>query len=642
MFSSISLEKWQEKVIKELKKSNADPFLWRENIEGLRVKALYTSADVLLGSSTPLPKTQWLKCQYHNALELTKVRSDMDNDCAADMEGYWLHLDSAVRLNGAFKGDGLLLWHSAGFSTLFSNLPTIPKYIRFDGGENGLVMAAAFQGWATHNDQKTDDWCFNWCVDPIGSLAKEGKLSRGIESSYDEGAKLLEWVQQYQPKSKVFCIDIEPYHMAGLDLVSELACMLSVLVETFERLSKYGHTQSEIAKYCSIAVPIDRNFFIGVVKLRAIRRLWAVLCGVYEVANVTPHIHAVTSRRMYSRRDPWVNMLRGTSSGYASVIGGADVVTILPFDHRLANSALGKRVARNTHLILQQECNIGSVSDPMAGSYYIESLTENLCQQVWRAFQDMESKQGILSLLINNELQKMAKQQSAIRTEKFSTHVPITGVNRYPPLQKKSFDKAMNHDEVVAAEKDSLRQYCETRGGEVNLTSRNADTLGAFFAQGATVFEMITQLKNQTCLAAVPLQEKFDSDPFEHRFMQSIDKSPKVLLVGIGKTVDWNSRAGFVKNFLAVGGIDSHLVTDLEDPADIIAQAKSSDVKCVCICSSDDTYQRIGNMLVEALEVKSGLLTIFVGRKIENLNPWMVLNTSTPILDSLDKILAEV
>ena len=99
-------------------------------------------------------------------------------------------------------------------------------------------------------------------------------------------------------------------------------------------------------------------------------------------------VHAETAASMYARRDPWVNILRGTVACFAAATGGADSITVLPFDHALGlPSRLALRLARNTQLILLEESNLGRVADPAGGAWYVETLTEELAQKAWALFQ---------------------------------------------------------------------------------------------------------------------------------------------------------------------------------------------------------------------------------------------------------------
>ena len=127
--------------------------------------------------------------------------------------------------------------------------------------------------------------------------------------------------------------------------------------------------------------------FPSIAKLRAARRLWARVLELSGAQPGTMRQHAVTSRPMMSTFDPWVNMLRTTVAAFAAGVGGADAVTVLPFDGPLGRpDAFGRRIARNTSALLIAESHVGQVTDPAGGSYAVEKLTDDLAVAAWELF----------------------------------------------------------------------------------------------------------------------------------------------------------------------------------------------------------------------------------------------------------------
>jgi methylmalonyl-CoA mutase len=149
------------------------------------------------------------------------------------------------------------------------------------------------------------------------------------------------------------------------------------------------------AEHIGFSTSIDQDQFLGVAKIRALRRLWQRVqaeCGVDPVSAI---IHAETSYRMMTVKDPETNILRTTIANFAAVAGGADSVSILPFTiaHGLPDP-FARRVARNTQLVLAGESNIGYVADPAIGSGSVEQLTDELSDAAWREFQAIEAEGG--------------------------------------------------------------------------------------------------------------------------------------------------------------------------------------------------------------------------------------------------------
>lgn len=174
-----------------------------------------------------------------------------------------------------------------------------------------------------------------------------------------------------------------PLHAKGADGADEIAALLWLGV------ARLGD-QRVVAR-----ISVGRDTFTELCKLRALRLCWAKVCAAAGVATPLV-IHAVGATRTLAARDPWVNMLRGTTQTFAAMLGGANLVTPLPFDEAIgAETALGRRVARNTALVLREESQLARVIDPAAGSYYLEEQTDALARLAWHRFQELEREGGL-------------------------------------------------------------------------------------------------------------------------------------------------------------------------------------------------------------------------------------------------------
>ena len=135
--------------------------------------------------------------------------------------------------------------------------------------------------------------------------------------------------------------------------------------------------------------------FAPIAKLRAARRLWARVLELSGAAAAAApqRQHAVTSRPMMSRYDPYVNLLRTTVAAFAAGVGGADAVTVLPFDSPLGRpETLGRRIARNTSALLISESHLARVADPAGGSFAVERLTDDLAHAGWAELGRLERR----------------------------------------------------------------------------------------------------------------------------------------------------------------------------------------------------------------------------------------------------------
>ena len=170
--------------------------------------------------------------------------------------------------------------------------------------------------------------------------------------------------------------------------------------------------------------------FASIAKLRAARRLWARVLAAERSppARRRERQHAVTSRPMMSRYDPWVNMLRTTVAAFAAGVGGADSVTVLPFDSPLGRpDALGRRVARNTSHLLIDEAHVAHVADPAGGSYAVEKLTDDLARSAWEIFGRIEDGADL-----DEQIAETVARARGRRSRKRQR--PITGLTEFPNL----------------------------------------------------------------------------------------------------------------------------------------------------------------------------------------------------------------
>jgi methylmalonyl-CoA mutase len=175
--------------------------------------------------------------------------------------------------------------------------------------------------------------------------------------------------------------------------------------------------------------------FLTIAKLRAARRLWARVGAVVE-APWSIRLHAVTSPAMLTRRDPWVNLLRSTVACFAASAGGADAVTVLPFDAAIGRpDAPARRLARNTAALLRDEAQIARVLDPAGGSGYVESLTDAVALAAWTWFQEIEAAGGLAAALRSGLVADRLAATQEQRAGNIATRAdPITGVSEFPFL----------------------------------------------------------------------------------------------------------------------------------------------------------------------------------------------------------------
>ena len=195
------------------------------------------------------------------------------------------------------------------------------------------------------------------------------------------------------------------WHAAGASEVQELAAVLATVIEYLRLFEVNGVTPERAAARIGVALAADTDQFLTIAKLRAMRLLLEHALTAAGIAATLP-LHAETAWRSMSRREPRMNALRATGAAFAAAVGGADSITVLPFDGLdRAPSAEARRLARNTQLVIAEEAQVYRFADPAAGSGAVESLTEALAERAWEKFQAIESTGGILAALATGAIQ---------------------------------------------------------------------------------------------------------------------------------------------------------------------------------------------------------------------------------------------
>lgn len=217
------------------------------------------------------------------------------------------------------------------------------------------------------------------------------------------------------PGVRTIAVSTLPYHDAGATAIHELAYALATAVEYLRAAADLGWPAEAASRQIRFVFGVGNELFTEIAKLRAARRLWRrVLCalgpGVAPAAGPMV-IHAVTSPRARGTRDPWVNLVRGTTQTLAAVIGGADSVTTLPFDGVVgAASDLGRRLAVHTQSILQAEAHVHRIADAAAGSAYVEHLTDAVARQAWATAQAIEHEGGMRRAILAGRIARDVAQ----------------------------------------------------------------------------------------------------------------------------------------------------------------------------------------------------------------------------------------
>lgn len=371
------------------------------------------------------------------------------------------------------------------------------------------------------------------------------------------------------------CADARVIHNAGGSEAQELSYALAVAVDYLRALEAGGISLDDARRMIFFRLSADADQFLTMAKFRSLRKLWARVEEVCGLAPQPAFIAAETAWRMMTKRDPYVNMLRVTIAAFAAGLGGANAITALPFTSALGlPDTFARRIARNTQLILLEESNLAKVADPAAGSGGIEDLTDKLCHESWKQFQEIEAAGGIAAALERGLIQSKVAQTRAERARAVATRKdPLTGTSEFPHL-----------GELPVQVLDVMPQ------------ARQAVGAGSF-----------------TALPCIRLAEPYEAlRDTSDRMLEATGSRPKVFLATLGTPADFIARATFAKNFFEAGGIEE--VEGSGDLSALTAAFKQSGAKLACLCSSDAVYATQGAEAAKALAAAGATYIYLAGR----------------------------
>ncbi len=258
-------------------------------------------------------------------------------------------------------------------------------------------------------------------IDLIGNLTRSGNWFHNLKEDH----RILEKIVSENPSEAIISIDTTGYQNAGATIVQQLAYALAHANEYL------NHFSSEKLKTpITFKVALGSNYFFEIAKIRALRKLWAALASEYN-SSESCHIIAMPSKRNKTLYDYNVNMLRTTTECMSAVLGGANTICNLPYDALFHKSnEFGERISRNQLLVLKEESYFDTVSNAADGTYYIESLTDELAEKALTLFKNIEKGSGFLQQLKEGKIQHKIKESAEKEQQLFNEEkIKLLGTN---------------------------------------------------------------------------------------------------------------------------------------------------------------------------------------------------------------------
>ncbi|GAL67472.1 methylmalonyl-CoA mutase subunit beta [Jejuia pallidilutea] len=410
-FEPVSAKQWKQKIQFDLKGADYnDALVWTSN-EGIQVKPFYHAEDI-----TAIPKTVKTKTNGFKICETLFVANAKNANTKAQ---------TAI-LSGANSIKFIIPSKTISLEELLKDINLNDVAIHFQ-----LQFLSLEYLNIVSKISKTSKIYIH--TDIIGQLAKSGNWFFNLKEDFLKFKSTITHLNS-------FSIHTDLYQNAGANMVQQLAYAMAHANEYFNYIE---NTSKEITSKTNIVfnVAIGSNYFFEIAKLRALKLLFNTLKKEY-LADYNCHIFATPSKRNKAIYDYNTNMLRTTTECMSAILGGADTISNLPYDAVFKkHNNFGARIARNQLLILKHESYFTAVNNPSDGSYYIESLTEQLAEKALILFKDIEANGGFLKQLKNGTIQRKIKESANKEQEQFNTgNEVVLGSNKHPNTDDKMKD----------------------------------------------------------------------------------------------------------------------------------------------------------------------------------------------------------
>ncbi len=652
-------EAWEIQVAKELKGASADSLTW-QTPEGIAVKPLYTASDLeglahldQLPGEAPFTRgvrasmyagRPWTIRQYAGFSTAEESNAFYRKALAAGQQGASVAFDLAThrgydsdhpRVVGDVGKAGVAIDSVEDMKILFDRIPldrvsvsmtmngaVIPVLASFIvAGEEQGVARAALSG-TIQNDILKEFMVRNTYIYPP-------------EPSMRIVADIIAYTAKEMPRFN--SISISGYHMqeAGANLVQELAFTLADGKEYVRSAVARGMDVDRFAGRLSFFFAIGMNFFMEVAKLRAARTLWAEIMesfGAKDPRSKMLRTHCQTSGWSLTGQDPYNNVVRTAYEALSAVLGGTQSLHTNSFDEAIGlPTEFSSQIARNTQLVLQNETGVTRVVDPLAGSYYLEALTDALCREARKLMAEVEELGGMTKAVASGMPKLRIEQAAAERQAGIDRgEEVIVGVNRYrsdkdTAVEVLQVDNARVRSAQVArlneVRRSRDRSACDAALAALEAGSRGKENLLALAVEAAraraTVGEISDAMERAFGRHRAEVRTlsgvygaAYAGDPGFEKIQRAIaafseieGRRPRILVVKMGQ--DGHDRgAKVIATAFADIGFDVDLGPLFQTPEEAARDAIDNDVHVVGISSQAAGHKTLAPALIEALKAE--------------------------------------
>ncbi|MFD6948819.1 methylmalonyl-CoA mutase [Nocardiopsis sp. TSRI0078] len=412
-------------------------------------------------------------------------------------------------------------------------------------------------------------------VDPLTTAARAGErpdVMDPVRFAVDRA--------QGRPGLGLVVADGTLVHNAGGSDGQELGFAVAAGTAYLRALHAAGLDLPDAARRVEFRMAASADQFSVIAKLRAVRAMWNQVLAASGVPadQRAMRLHAATSEAMMTRRDPHVNMLRTTVACFAAGVGGADSVTVAPFDSAVGlPDDFARRIARNTQSLLIEESHLAQVIDPAGGSFYVEALTRDLYRAGWAFFQELEAAGGAAEALEQGLLRERVDAVWARRRLDLAhRRAPLTGVSEFPDAD----------ETPLVRPADPARQPVALHHTRTTPAARSHSGVPA--PGGFPVRRYAEEYE--------ALRDRSDTQAGD------TGRRPTAFLATLGPVAAHTARASFAANLLAAGGIAAENPGPLDGAAAVTEAFAASGSRVAVICSSDEVYAKDAEAAARALK----------------------------------------
>lgn len=622
-----ALTAWRKVAEADLKGAPFEKKLITRTAEGIAIQPLYTRADIAGLSLGSVPgEAPFLRggerCGYRG--RIWEFAQEILAPTAGDLR-------SAV-LAGLAGGQGSIILAPVAadvdvdtFRTVLREvaLPGVPVHL--DAGAEFFPIAATYLACAAEQKVPWDALTGSVTADPLAAWIRAGELPADISGEMDSLAGWTSWAATHAPSLRSVGVNARIWGDAGANAVQELAFALAGAVQYVGALQARGVCPEATFAKLRFQFAIGPTFFTEIAKFRA----WRLLLTRVVAAHGAPpavaaqtRVHAATGRWNKTLLDPHVNLLRVTTEALSAVLGGCDSLHIGPFDEpRGATDEFSRRIARNVHTLLADEFGFSDTADPAGGSWYVETLTDQLARKAWTLFQTIQARGGWVSALREGYPQRLVSETAAERADGVEKRrLPLIGTNQFPNPRDRLPPPT---PPVPVRPGGATRRPAALPGipAQAGWPERFEAAIAAARAgAGAPEIAALAPLQSKPGSSIARVEPFRAAAGFER--LRALGETlaaraghpPRVFLAKMGPPRQHQARAEFAATFFATGGFEVLASAAYDAAAAAAAAAAASGAAIAVLCSTDDTYPVLAPAFaVAAKAARPGLKVVLAG-----------------------------